>query len=43
MLVEWQVYKWGNMFPMCQMELTHTALENLLVYVLGYVHSTFLL
>ena len=41
MLVEWQLYKWGSMSPMYQMELILTALESRLVYVLGFVPSTF--
>lgn len=42
MLVEWQHYRWVNMHPMFQMVSTHIVLENLLVCVLGYAHSTFL-
>jgi len=42
MLVGWQLYKWGNMFPMYHMELTLTALENHLVFALVFVLSTFL-
>lgn len=41
MLVEWQLYKWGNLFQMYLTELIPIALESHLVYVRGFVHSVF--
>ena len=41
MLVDWQPFKWGNLFPTYLMVLTPTALESHLVFVLGFAPLTF--